>query len=608
MSRLKTFVRVIVERPWLRVGLAVVLLILGLAPVGAPILSDNTLRQALRPAVTQAMSESVAYRSLIQPDGASRIQRSQPAAPASAPLLRLPLLQGTPGNPVWENAGVIPETVVQLEPAAGQTSQAGQEKLVFALTKSSIWRSLDAGSTWSRTPLPDAPMSLAVGHGTTHLLVAGGAANGLYRSLDDGQSWQAVGQTLGVPGAGALGVSALAINPDNENVVYAAPGYWLGTSEVHFTPMGLYTSTDFGAHWFTMTPATANAAGSALTGGMFSSLEPVTGRPLAVVAVGQGASYTQRFELAVTPSLIAQLNAADPALRGAVAEALGLSGNHAVLPALLQHLRDGGSSGADILAGDRIAEAIGRLGDPTAIPDLRAALSDSREAVRERAAYGLGLLRAEQAVPELADTLRKDSATVAERAALALANIGTPAALSALVAPLSDAESTPARHAAMTGLEQAGVAAAPQLTAAMGSSDAALRGNAAEMLGWTHPDSATPKLAAALHDGDPAVRSQAAWALGQIGTLEARQALQQAALIEKDPATRTSTLQALAEARATVEQHPDPALTFGSALMEALSQVPATSWTLLGLAIALAAIVLASGNRRGFQGATDRGA
>jgi HEAT repeat protein len=217
-------------------------------------------------------------------------------------------------------------------------------------------------------------------------------------------------------------------------------------------------------------------------------------------------------------------------------------------------------------------------------------------------------LRAEQAVPELADTLRKDSATVAERAALALANIGTPAALSALVAPLSDAESTPARHAAMTGLEQAGVAAAPQLTAAMGSSDAALRGNAAEMLGWTHPDSATPKLAAALLDGDPAVRSQAGWALGQIGTLEARQALQQAALIEKDPATRTSTLQALAEARATVEQHPDPALTFGSALMEALSQVPATSWTLLGLAIALAAIVLASGNRRAFQGATGRGA
>jgi HEAT repeat protein len=598
MSRLKAFVRVFVEKPWLRVGLAVVLLILGLAPVGAPILSDSTLRQALRPAAAGAASEGLAYRSLIQPDGTSKIQRSQLAAPDNAPLIKLPLLQGTPSGKVWENAGSIPETVMQLEP------MAGQENLVFALTKSSVWRSLDAGSTWSRSPLPDMPMSLAVSHGSSHLVVAGSAANGLYRSLDAGQSWQAVGQALAVPGAGALGVSAVAINSENETLVYAAPGYWLGTSEVHFTPLGVYASTDFGAHWFVMTPATAGATGGDLTLGMLSGLEPVTGQPLVVVA--QSASETKKFELAVTPSLIAQLNTADPALRGAVALALGLSGNHAVLPALLQHLRDGGSSGPDVLAGDRVAEAIARLGDPTAIPALDAALSDSREAVRERAAYGLGLLRAQQAVPELAELLRKDSATVAERAAQALSNIGTPAALSALVAPLSDPGPTPALQAAMTGLEQAGVNAAPQLTAALGSSDPTLRRNAAEMLGWTHPDSAAPKLAAALHDGDPAVRSEAAWALGQIGTLAARQALQQAALFEKDQATRTSTLQALAEARATVDQHTDPALTFGSALMEALTQVPTTRWTLLGLAIALAAIVLASGSGRGFQGATGR--
>ncbi len=128
------------------------------------------------------------------------------------------------------------------------------------------------------------------------------------------------------------------------------------------------------------------------------------------------------------------------------------------------------------------------------------------------------------------------------------------------------------------------------------------------MLGWTHPDSAAPSLAVALHDPDPEVRTEAAWALGQIGTLQARQALQQAAPAEQDPGIRTSMLQALAQARATVEQHPDPALNFGSALMEALSQVPPTRWTLLGLAIALAAIVLAGGSRRLFAGASGGGA
>jgi HEAT repeat protein len=160
----------------------------------------------------------------------------------------------------------------------------------------------------------------------------------------------------------------------------------------------------------------------------------------------------------------------------------------------------------------------------------------------------------------------------------------------------------------MAGLEQAGASAAPQLGSALGSPDPTLRRNAAEMLGYSHPDSATPQLAAALHDSDPAVRSQAAWALGQIGTLEARQALEQASLTEQNQAARTSTLQALIAARASATQRPDPTLTFGSALMEALGQVPATRWTLLGLAIALAAVVLASGSRRAFGGPAHNGA
>ncbi len=403
MSWLKAFVRLFIEKAWLRVGLAVALLILGLAPVGAPILSDNTLRQALRPNSARAVTENISYRTLVQADGTSRVQRSHGTTAASTPLIRLPLLQTAAANPAWENAGVIPEPVLRLEPMAGRQS------LVFALTESSIWRSLDAGNTWSRTPLPDVPMSLAVGQGSTQLLVAGSAATGLYRSLDDGQSWQAVGKALAVPGAGALGVSALAINPEDENVVYAAPGYWLGTSEVHFTPMGLYASTDYGAHWFVMTPAGATPAGSAPAGEMFTQLQPVAGRPLSVLAASQEASGTQQFDLVVTPSLVAQLDRPDPAVRGAVATALGLSGNHAALPALVQHLRDDAGTGADVLAGDRIAEAIGRLGDPTVIPVLQAALTDSREAVRERAAYGLGLLRAVQAVPELAAMLRNEN-------------------------------------------------------------------------------------------------------------------------------------------------------------------------------------------------------
>ncbi len=83
MSGLKAFVRDIVEKPWLRVGLAVLLLIAGLAPVGAPILSDSTFQRSLRPSPAQPQTATVSYQSLIQPDGSTRIQRSRPAGQAN---------------------------------------------------------------------------------------------------------------------------------------------------------------------------------------------------------------------------------------------------------------------------------------------------------------------------------------------------------------------------------------------------------------------------------------------------------------------------------------------------------------------------------------------
>jgi hypothetical protein len=43
---LKKLLNQIITRPWLRLTLAVVVIIAGLAPVGVPILSDNTWRQA----------------------------------------------------------------------------------------------------------------------------------------------------------------------------------------------------------------------------------------------------------------------------------------------------------------------------------------------------------------------------------------------------------------------------------------------------------------------------------------------------------------------------------------------------------------------------------
>ena len=125
-----------------------------------------------------------------------------------------------------------------------------------------------------------------------------------------------------------------------------------------------------------------------------------------------------------------------------------------------------------------------------------------------------------------------------------------------------------------------------------------MRQNAAEVLGWIAAPSATNDLVQTLSDSVPAVRSESAWALGQIGTPQAQRALAQAAQVEKDQAVRQSTEQALAEAQAAARGRSDLALTPGAALLDAANRVPATSWTFLGLAIALAAGLLASKPRR----------
>ena len=61
----------------------------------------------------------------------------------------------------------------------------------------------------------------------------------------------------------------------------------------------------------------------------------------------------------LTPELLALLDSQDAGLRASAAKAMGLIGNPSALPALLSHLRD-----SDALAGDAVATAIGRLGDP----------------------------------------------------------------------------------------------------------------------------------------------------------------------------------------------------------------------------------------------------
>jgi len=312
---------------------------------------------------------------------------------------------------------------------------------IYARQTDGIWVSDDAGSNWTQAgALPSRPLAMAVALGTPGLVFVGTESRGLLRSNDGGASWQTIDSTvLSWGNAAPLAVTALAIDPEDEQIVYAATNIWLGTNPARLTPLGVAVSVDGGRQWLQLSTALLSDA-------PLQRLEPVAGQPLSVVTVNSTGSHT--VSLALSPELLGLLQDGDPAVRASAARAIGLIGDPAALPGLMQALAD-----SDALTGQRIAEAIGRIGDRSVSADLLTILNSAPAAERAVAARALGLLQSAEAVPGLAVLLSAGDPAAQRVAAEALAAIGTPAALAALTAPLADQPLTSARHAAMGGLE-----------------------------------------------------------------------------------------------------------------------------------------------------------
>ena len=117
--------------------------------------------------------------------------------------------------------------------------------------------------------------------------------------------------------AAPLAVTALAIDPENEQIVYAATNIWLGTSTVHLTPLGVAVSVDGGRQWLQLSTALPSDA-------PVWHLEPVAGQPLSVVTVNNTGSHT--VSLKMSPELLGLLQDGDPAVRASAARAIELIG------------------------------------------------------------------------------------------------------------------------------------------------------------------------------------------------------------------------------------------------------------------------------------------
>lgn len=377
-------------------------------------------------------------------------------------------------------------------------------EVVYAAGGKAVYRSDDGGRTWTELAgVPSTVTALAPANHNPSLVYVGTQSSGALRSFDGGDTWQTIDEGLGMTPGVALEISALAVDAQNDNIVYAATGYWLGSTAMHFSPVAIVASTSGGSTWLPLAQLPLNSQ-------RIVTLASAPGQPLTVVASdAQGTATTYQADANTLTALVASTEAL-VAQRAAAAYALGL------------------------------------LGDRSATPTLIVAAQSPDGQLAYRAAEALGALKAEEAVPTLHSILLAEDSPAPAAAANALAAIGTPEAMQALVAALGGDDLTAARHVAMGAFEQLGSQAVPTLVQATAEGSPATQRSAVEMLGWIADPAATPSLVVALQSTDELVRAQASWALGEIGSPAAQEALAAAAANDPSADVRLQATQALA--------------------------------------------------------------
>jgi HEAT repeat protein len=465
------------------------------------------------------------------------------------------------------STGVMAGAELASAPITGLSVVDGR---LFAATPSVVFFTDDAGESWIRSqPVPGQVSTLvARDRGTIYV---GTQLEGVYRSVDAGQTWQPAWEGLGLAAGQGVKVTALKVDPTLPGVLYAAVDYVVGGSEVYTSAGGTFVSLDSGSSWQPLAgPAFPDAKPA-------SSLVILPGRPLSVEAVT--ATGLQAYSPDAAGALAA-LQSGTPQARASAARLLGLARSQEASQALVTALAD-----PDPAVSRAAAQALGQIDDPATVKGLLVALDHPSLQVRLGAARALGMMHVEAAVEPLRAMLANGDDLEAGAAAEALGRIGGQAATDALLTALQDPGPTSRWHAAMAALETMGEPAVGPLVEMLGSDKVYARRSAAEALGWIESPSATRALVRVLKDPDQTMRSEAAWALGEIGDPTGRAALERLQARDPVPEVRAAAGQALSQLGAA----PATASRWPASWAPALIRLQAARWLILGLSLVGAA-------------------
>jgi HEAT repeat protein len=266
-----------------------------------------------------------------------------------------------------------------------------------------------------------------------------------------------------------------------------------------------------------------------------SSAEGPSARPKpepAPETVAPGGGGKVEEDTTVVRALIARLRDDDAGVRRAAAEALGKIGNPLAIPDLVRTLDD---PEPEVRRAALDALSNFEKGVPPA--PIRRLLASEDADMRQQAASMLGDMRDRESITPLSRLVRDPDPNVRQQALDALSNIGDDAAGPAVLGALTDANAD-VRHTAFHTLEHLKVAvSAAAVSQGLRDENADVRVAATELASERRLTDVVPDLTRLLSDPNSDVRQSAAEALTEMSGSPARSALR-GALTHSDPEVR----------------------------------------------------------------------
>jgi uncharacterized protein (TIGR03437 family) len=133
-----------------------------------------------------------------------------------------------------------------LSAATSIAADSRNPQTLYATSANAVWRSLDAGATWSILSLLAPAVTaefVAVDPSNSNILYAGTTPQGLLKSADGGLTWIAMNTGITPARDGSIGVFRVFVEPKSPQVIFAS------------ATTGLFRSADGGVTWTLVTSA-----------------------------------------------------------------------------------------------------------------------------------------------------------------------------------------------------------------------------------------------------------------------------------------------------------------------------------------------------------------